>query len=607
MDAIAAIALRLEGIPLAIELAAARLDELGPQTLLERLQPGLDVLRGKGPRSRKRTLRGAIDWSWNQLTAAERSALFQATVFRGGFDLAAAQAVIQPAEDAPAGPPLAKVLAGLCDRSLLRATRASGGPRRHALFDSIRAYVVEHHESHVAIAAARARHADWMVQTARQQASLTPTHDGPDAHAWLLRERDNLLAVHERALRRSPTTATALNQALEVAAALYPAMIEPGPQSVLAGLFERALAALDAAPAEVVGAVDQPLLARALALFAEMRGNAGQAGAGLELADRALALAEAVDSDPGRALASYARGVCLRMSDRMDDAVAAITAARTLAQAGGDLALECQTLNLTGGVFYNLGERETAEGCFRAALGAARQVGYHLMVARATGNLGCVYADRGDCEGAWRYFHESLVDAREQGNRRGEGVIHSMLGLVAQERGNVGLARLHFRRGLDLLEEVGDGHRAAYVKGLYAWFLLETDEMDAAAALLEAIVAEFVAKGDWRLRAMFMATLGYIHAVRGDRTGALSALGRAAVLARRQSDPTAEGVLVVFRAGAELAFAAADPAAHDQARRDLLSVQRPHSGVSGPSAARKPLIEMSSEVRTALRIVAGVR
>jgi len=185
-------------------------------------------------------------------------------------------------------------------------------------------------------------------------------------------------------------------------------------------------------------------------------------------------------------------------------------------------------------------------------------------------------------------------------------VIHSFLGLVAQERGNVGLGRLHFRRGLDLLEQVGDKHRRAYIEGLYAWLLLETGEQDAAETLLVGIVDRFVARLDWRLRAMFLATLAYIRARSGKAKTSRRLLAEAGRLAPAQSDASADGVLAVFSEGVAWHLAGSD-AEHSKLKRSIGEALAQVSALRTPDEhhpeGRPALTDISSEVRTALRIL----
>ncbi len=600
--AVRAIVSRLDGIPLAIELAATRLADMQLDALATRLQTGLGVIE-KGRKGRRHTLRGAIGWSWTLLRAWERSTLIQVSVFRGGFTAECARDVVVLSDSE--GATVDDVIGELRDRSLLRALDADGRDQRFGLFDSIRAYVAEQDGADDLIAAATRRHAAAILKRSREVRQHCQTHKGDRADRWLLAERDNLVAVHQRALAARPLTAANVTNALEVPYLLYPALIERGPQGLLLDLFGLASRAADTLGEDEAAAIDPALYARSLALFADMIGNTGRALDGVALAERARELAESADDTGALALAHYGRAICLRLSDRMDESVAAASKARELCQRVGNLWLEAQALNVLGGVFYDKGEREQSAGCFHASLAAARQVGHHLQVSRTTGNLGCIYADRGDMERAAPYFHESLRDARSRHNRRGEGVIHSYLGIVAQERGDFGLAAMHYNRGLRLLAGVGDRHRRSYVDGLRAQLLAEQSRLDQAEEVLRAIMDEFVGRGDWRLRSMYLATVAFIRAVRGDQDTAKRLIGMSEKLAGQQSDPSPRGVLKVFAAGVVLLDSASSAAIRTGARRDLQGVQ-----VRGPASPAHPdgvppLTWLSSEVRTALRILSA--
>ena len=593
---VARIVNRLDGIPLAIELAAARMDELDLQTLLTKLKRGIGVLHAKR-RGKRMTLRGAIGWSWTMLQSWERQALVQVSVFRGGFDLEGARAVVQHGE----GKDVAEVIQDLRDRSLLRSLSGDADTARFGLFDSIRAYVEELPDSAALLDTAERAHARHMLQWASEQHAVAWSHDGPDAVDKMVAERDNLTAVHERALARQPRTAEDVHQALLIPVLLYPAMIERGPQGLLLDLFAGAIEAADSLPAAEQERVDRADWARALALHADMIGNTGRAKDGVLQSERAIELAAETDDLRALALAHYSHAITLRLGDHMQHSVQAAKTARALCQQTGDLALESQALNVIGGVFYDLGEREMAAGCFHASLAAARQAGHYMQVARCTGNLGCVYADRGDMERAAPYFHESLGDARSKKNRRGEGVIHSYLGIVAQEQGNVGLARVHYKRGLELLAQVGDRHRGAYVEGLLAGMHAEVGELEEAERLLRGIIDEFVARGDWRLRAMYLCTLAFLRSLRGDRPAADHLLNASRKLAGQQSDPSALGVLDVFAAGVDLLLG--DPGQRALAEDVLAAVSAPRPADEDHPDGRPPLTLISSEVRTALRIL----
>src|SRR5262249_18400584 len=135
---------RLEGLPLAIELAAARMDRSSPAELLARLTNRLELLRDErtGVASRQTALREAIAWSWDLLDEAERAALTQASVFRGGFGIDAAEAIVRP--DGSASPTV-DLIHRLRLKSLLHAYVAPETPNevRLAMYESVREFVGE--------------------------------------------------------------------------------------------------------------------------------------------------------------------------------------------------------------------------------------------------------------------------------------------------------------------------------------------------------------------------------------------------------------------------------------------------------------------------------
>ncbi len=186
--AVAEICRRLDGLPLAIELAAARVRLLPPQALLARLDQRFSLLTG-GARDlpeRQRTLRNTLDWSFGLLSPAEQELFARLGVFAGSFGLPAAEAV----EDEP----VMDTLSALVDCSLVRAQTGSGEPR-FALLETIREYALDRLREGGDWTGAHDRHAGYFVGRAEPgDAELT----GPGQLPWLDRletEHDNLLAV----------------------------------------------------------------------------------------------------------------------------------------------------------------------------------------------------------------------------------------------------------------------------------------------------------------------------------------------------------------------------------------------------------------------------
>jgi len=219
------IAMLVEGIPLGLEIAAARLPVLGARALHERLRAKTEPLRRASAdgAARHASLDDAVAGSFAELGASERDVLAALTVFRGGFTVEAAMAVAGAWGDESA-------LAALRARSLLRTRDASAA--RFDLYASVRAYVSRAHPAPIATAAER--HAAYFVDAAERAAEIA--HRDRAARAWLVAERANVLAVVERVLGTGAVTARAAEPALRGLVALAPLLLASGPLSGVAAL-----------------------------------------------------------------------------------------------------------------------------------------------------------------------------------------------------------------------------------------------------------------------------------------------------------------------------------------------------------------------------------
>jgi predicted ATPase/class 3 adenylate cyclase len=213
--AVAGIAARLHGMPLAIELAAARVKLLSPDAILERLEHQLGVLAA-GSRDvpeRQQTLRGAISWSHDLLTDGERRLLARLSVFVGGCELDSAEAVCGPAAEL-GGLEVLDGLMSLADQSLLRAEEIDG-ETRFRMLDTIREFAAERLVDSGEQAEIEGRHTETFVALAE---SLTPKLTGNDQRRWLgriERDHDNIRSVLDRAVAASDgTTAIRLGFAM---------------------------------------------------------------------------------------------------------------------------------------------------------------------------------------------------------------------------------------------------------------------------------------------------------------------------------------------------------------------------------------------------------
>ncbi|WP_329196267.1 ATP-binding protein [Streptomyces sp. NBC_01435] len=222
-DAVAEICRRLDGQPLAIELAAARLRMLGPRQIADRLDDRFRLLTG-GSRTvlpRQQTLRAVVDWSWDLLDEDERTALRQVSVFAGGWDLRAAEAVVTPGPS-PAGPApasarlsAADLIGALVDKSLVVATPTATGEMRYRLLETIHEYAGERAVEAPEIRAAAAdAHTAYFLALVEQAEPLLRSGDQMPWIERLETELDNIRAALHRTLVTSPSEAEAVRLVL---------------------------------------------------------------------------------------------------------------------------------------------------------------------------------------------------------------------------------------------------------------------------------------------------------------------------------------------------------------------------------------------------------
>jgi predicted ATPase/DNA-binding CsgD family transcriptional regulator len=290
---VAEICRRLDGLPLAIELAAARASALSPATILERLRHPLDLLAG-GARdlpARQASLRAALDWSHQGLSPAERLLFRRLAVYAGGATPESLASQIEPDGGAGAGaeavgPALLDTLGALVDRSLVVAARTGGGAAggagepavRYRLLETTRAYAAEHLRAAGEAAAAGARHAAWFLALAERSAAGIA---GPARDAWL----DGVEAEYEnyRAVLRRAVEAGDAATGLRLAVALWRYWELRGRAGEGRAWLERLLRLPGAA-------ADGDLRADALYAAASLTGSLGDHGMAGALHERSLAL-----------------------------------------------------------------------------------------------------------------------------------------------------------------------------------------------------------------------------------------------------------------------------------------------------------------------------
>lgn len=479
LEIIADVADRLDGLPLAIELAAARSSVLTPHQILERLDHRFELLV-RGPRSlaaRHQTLRRAIDWSWRLLTAEEQSSLAQLTVFKGGFDIEAAEDVI---DAVPAGAVLG-ILEALRDKSLLTVT--TGGTNfRWTLLESICVYAEERLQKDGNEAEARDRHADYFARHGRLWARQAERSEDAMALRQLSVERANLLAAVDWSLR-SPTPKS-LERTLRALLALDPVFVHQGPAQSQRNLLDAAIGS------DRFDDVDVRLRAESLS----SRGHASKRlGAGEEsVADYRCALAFARESDlrdlEVEALAGL--GTLRYIQGHLDEALDLHTRALELVTAVDiDVQhLEARVNCELATALHVRGELDAAREHYVEALSLFRRLGNQGGRGRTLARLGFLHQDQGDLDEASRCYQEARSIHRDLDNRSAEATV---LGFI----GNLERQRRRFDRALRSYEEAIAGLRLAGDRDYQAVFLMDVGILmvdhqrwqSAEAQLLEAL------------------------------------------------------------------------------------------------------------------------
>jgi len=459
--AIAIICARLDGLPLAIELAAARALLLSPPALLARLDDRLGLLtRGASDATeRQRTLRGAIDWSYELLDAGERRLFARLAVFAGGATLSAAEAICDAAGDL--GIDVLDRLESLLDKSLLRrapaadvegaagADRADAGEPRVAMLETIRAYARERLEASGELEGERRAHATYYLALAEEaDGRLT----GPEQGRWLARleqEHDNLRA----ALAWNVDEGQA-STALRLINALGRFWFARGHATEGRGWTEAAL--------RLAAATVSPHYARALYTAARLAQAQGDYRDARHLFERGLAMYEALEDEKG--LANLLTALAMLAHEQGDHARAMALHERslTLARALGDTRQVAITLGHLAVAKQEQGDAPGALPLHDESLTILRALGDMKHVAMALGNQGLLYREMGDFARAMALAEEALAIMREMGDRGAIAIALNNLGEIAHEQGDDARATELLTESLTLYIELGVRWGVAY-------------------------------------------------------------------------------------------------------------------------------------------------
>ncbi|MFO1272761.1 MAG: tetratricopeptide repeat protein [Rubrivivax sp.] len=474
----------LDGLPLAIELAAARVRAMSPANLLARMSHRFEVLTSRGGRrDRQATLRATFDWSWDLLSGAEKRALARLSVFSGSFDMEAAAHVMA----VPEGQEDYELLQALVEKSLLRPLAGS----RFELLTSVREYAAERlstPDSFPASGAEGAREAE--IRHEEHFVGLDAARIERNAGLDL----DNLVLACRRAAAR--------------------------------GAVRSAARALEGAWA-------------ALKLRGPFR-------AGIELADLVSRI-EGIDS-AASATAHAMAGLALQACGRTTAARERLERSLLESRDAGDRLREASTMASLAEIHLQVGEVESAEGLFTRTLEMARAIGAPIVECGVLNGLGTLNENLGRLDLAGTHYKLALKLARDIGHRRWEGGALGNLGQLRANQGRVGEARDAYEAGLSIARELGDRQWEGNTLCNLGLLDFTTGRLESARSLLLSSLAIAREIGHRRLECVVQCNLGLMSDSVGDFTDAGIRLGSSLDIARALNDRRSEGQVLGYLA-----------------------------------------------------------
>lgn len=533
-EALMSLVALLDGLPLAIELAAARSDVLSPEAMAVRLRERVGLLSLGGRRlDRQSTLRATLDWSWELLTPIEQRTMAELSVFEDGFDIRAAEAVV----DHPLGGDLVDLVQQLVLKSWLRSSQS----RRLGMLRSVHEYAAERLGDDSG--GARRRHWAYFAHFSEDEATR-------DRSA----ELGNLVAACRRAAAHDRRSAVS---ALEGAWAAIR----------LVGPFRAGLEL--ARQIEASGS----LALRELAVVTSIQGAAlSLTGCTAEAAmayERALAAARSAGDDAlmGR--------VCRLTADlasslgRLDDADRHLQEAARLAEASADGQGRCLALSGHGTLRLKQGRLDEARDCYERALSMASDRPMRRWRGGLHGNLGVVAQLQGRLAEALRHYGTALDLARDLGDLQWEGNSRCNLGWLLHEMGDDRSALGELGHALRIARSMG--HRRLEATALCNLGIVEDalgEDVSAGETLGESVrLAE--ALGDLQMVSQFRGYLGEWSARNGEAAAATDHF-TFALRHLPEGDATAKGLLAAQQASAFAAQGNLDQAREWLARTEAI-------------------------------------
>jgi predicted ATPase/DNA-binding CsgD family transcriptional regulator len=484
-SAVAEICSRLDGLPLAIELAAARIKLFPPRALARRLarveqdaqaDASWQLLSSqhRDLPERHQALLRAISWSYDLLAPEEQTLLRRLSVFVGGCTIEAAETV---------GGSGLELIAGLVDKSLLARDEQPDGEPRLRMLETIQTFAAQQPGAEAESDETRATHARYYVEMVERAA---PELFGPHQQTWFARferERPNLLAVETWATLHDDAETT-----LRLGAALWPFWLARDDASHTRDRVQAIIG--------LVGRVTpSPTLVHALHGAGLMAEKYGEYSTCRSLLEQGVVLARQLE-DPG-ALATVLDSLGRQkfIEGRYLEARSLLEESHAILRELDDPIALARLLSHLGFLEFLEGRTEVARGIFLRGLAVARAAGDQHRVAEFMDNLGNASEAEGDFESAAHAFEQAIAIWRQLGQGHWLAMALNNLGKVEIRQGELDCAQAHLLEALNLAQRIGNRRRMAYALAAISALAAARGDAERAATLQAVAAATFAEIG----------------------------------------------------------------------------------------------------------------
>jgi predicted ATPase len=529
-SSVAEICRRLDGLPLALELAAARIKLLQPQAILSRLDDKLKLLTG-GARdlpTRHQTLRNTLEWSYDLLNQDEKILYARLGVFVGGFTFEAVEAVCNPDGKLD----ILESLTSLANNSLLRQEETADGEPRFGMLETIRAYALERLSAAGEMETLRGGHARYYGDMIINDIGFFGlyTENALNWLNWIEREHDNIRAT----LTWNLATPEGVERDAQMVNILFWFWYRRGYAIELSMWTDRLLSD---------PSMQAPSPARVMVMFASGSSAMwrGEQDTALVKVKESLAIIQMVENKEFLAFMLLGVAVVLINMGRDSEAQPLLEQAKTLFKDHHIVPFHPIALIHLGNAELGLGHIEQARAYHEEALAEARAINETWMISFALNNLGEVARTQGQFDLARKYYVECEALLRATGDRGDVARFVHNLGYIAQHEEDFELAESQFRKSLTMFRRLGNRRGIAECLAGLAGLKAQQGQTEWGAILLSAAESLLKAKGNawWpadrveveRNREMMQSALGVDEFAKAQKTGAAMNIDQAIAFA----------------------------------------------------------------------------